>query len=173
MNVILIGYRGCGKTSLGRKLASETWKTFRDVDQETCKRFDNDSIADIWEKHGEPAWREMEVQVTADLCAMDDMVIGLGGGTLMQPGARDAVEHADAVRIYLKCDPEELYRRISADTESAKTRPNLTNLGGGVDEIVEMLHRREPVYEAVADKVLDVSHVTIESGVRYLIERCL
>jgi shikimate kinase len=173
-NIILIGYRGSGKTSLGKKLADQLWKTFADVDQETCKRFGNPSIADIWEKHGEPEWRRVEVEVTRDLCAKRDMVIALGGGTLMQPGARDAVKNAsDTARLYLKCDPEELYRRISQDKQSAATRPNLTKLGGGVEEIRAVLAEREPVYESVADKVFDVTHTDLESALRHIIQRCL
>lgn len=174
MNVILIGYRGCGKTTLGKVLASQLWKTYADVDAVTCQRFNNPSIADIWEKFGEPAWREKEVQVTRELVAKPDMVIGLGGGTLMQPGAREAVEQAaDAVRIYLKCDPKVLFERISNDKQSAQTRPALTQFGGGLEEILAVLAQREPVYEAVADHVFDVTHLQPNDAVRYLIERCL
>ncbi len=173
-NIILIGYRGSGKTSVGRKLASQLWKTFVDVDEATCARFNNPSIADIWQKHGEQEWRRVEVEVTRDLCARKDHVIGLGGGTLMQSGARQAVENApQTVRIYLKCAPEILHERIRSDSRSSATRPNLTNLGGGLEEIKAVLAVREPVYEAVADKVLDVSHVSVDDAVRYLISKCL
>lgn len=172
-NIILIGYRGCGKTTLGKQLADQLWKTFVDVDDQTCKRFDNASIAAIWDEFGEPKWREAEVEVTRELCSRADHIIGLGGGTLMEAGAREAVENADARRIYLKCEPEELFKRINADTRSAETRPNLTNLGGGVEEIKAVLDKREPVYEAVADVVFDVTQTDIESALRHLIKRCL
>lgn len=173
-NIILIGYRGSGKTSIGRKLASQLWKTFVDVDDAACARFENNSIADIWQKHGEPEWRRVEVEVTRELCVKTDHVIGLGGGTLMQPGAREAVEKApQTVRIYLKCAPEVLHQRISGDQKSAATRPNLTNLGGGLEEIKAVLAVRGPVYEAVADKVFDVTHVSVEDAVRYVISKCL
>jgi shikimate kinase len=174
MNIILLGYRGCGKTSIGKKLASQMWKTYVDVDVETCKRFRDRTIAEIWREFGEPAWRQAEVAVTRELVGRKDQVIGLGGGTLMQPGAREAVEQAaDTKRIYLKCSAEELYRRVQADTQSAATRPNLTNLGGGLDEIKAMLEKRGPVYEAVADVVFDVTHLKVDDGVRYLIQNCL
>ena len=174
MNVILIGYRGCGKTTIGRMLADQTWATFVDVDDVVCQRFGNDSIAAIWDEHGEPEWRRVEVEVTRELVSRPDHVIGLGGGTLMQPGAREAIEQAaDTVRVYLKCEPAELLRRIEADTRSAATRPNLTQMGGGLDEIKAVLAEREPVYEAVADKVLDVTHLSPEDGLRFLIQRCL
>jgi shikimate kinase len=174
MNVILIGYRGSGKTSIGKKLAGQLWKEFADVDVETCKRFGNPSIAAIWAEHGEPAWREREIEVTRELCARPDMVIALGGGTLMQPGARAAVESApQTVRIYLACDPKELLRRIEADPHSGATRPNLTAMGGGLAEIEAVLAQRDPVYRAVATHVFDVTHVNVEDAVRHLIKRCL
>ena len=173
MNIILIGYRASGKSSMGKLMAQQLWKTYKDVDHETCKVFNNPSIADIWKEHGEPAWRREEVKVTQQLCKQDDLVIALGGGTLMQPGAREAVENANAVRIYLKCKPEELYRRIQGDSQSSQTRPSLTGKGGGLDEIIEVLKVREPVYEAVADHVFDVTYTPVEDAVRYVIERCL
>ncbi|MFW6060687.1 MAG: shikimate kinase [Phycisphaeraceae bacterium] len=174
MNIVLIGYRGSGKTTIGRNLATHLWKTFLDVDREACRRFGIDSIAEIWDRYGEPAWREMEVKVVQDAMRGDDQVIALGGGTLMQPEAREAVESADNVqRIYLYCKAEELNRRIEADPVSAATRPSLTAHGGGVDEIRAVLAEREPVYRAVADHEFDVTHVTPEEAVRHLLSRYL
>ena len=90
----------------------------------------------------------------------------------MQEGARKAVEAAkDTLRVYLKATPEELHRRISTDKQSAATRPNLTNLGGGVDEVRVMLERRGPTYEAVADVVIDVTSVSIDDAVKQVIDR--
>ena len=172
MNVVLIGYSGSGKTTIGRRLADKLWKDFVDVDREACRRFGIDSIAEIWRLHGEPAWRETEVQVVQEAMQRDNQVIALGGGTLMQPGAREAVEQAgDVRRIYLYCDPAELHRRIEADPASAATRPNLTAFGGGVEEIRAMLAEREPVYRAVADDELEVTHLKPDDAVRYLLSR--
>lgn len=174
MNVILFGYRGSGKTSIGKKLAGQLWKDFADVDVETCKRFGNPSIAAIWAEHGEPAWRQREIEVTRGLCARPNMIIALGGGTLMQPSAREAVEQAkDTVRIYLSCEAKELLRRVRADPQSGATRPNLTAMGGGIEEIEAVLTQRDPVYRAVATHVFDVTHLNIEDAVRHLIKRCL
>ncbi len=173
MNIILIGYRGSGKTTIGRKLASQLWKTFVDTDDEVCKRFDNSTIAQIWDEHGERAFRDMEIQVTRELCDRDDLVIGLGGGTVLEAAARAAVEAAQAIRIYLKCEPKELHQRISGDQQTAAQRPNLTALGGGVAEIEAVLDEREPVYEAVADHVFDVTHVTADEAVGHLVRMYL
>ena len=174
MNIILFGYRGSGKTTIGKRLAAQLWKTFVDVDEQTCQRFGNDSIAAIWDEHGEAAFRAAEAEVTKELCGRTDLVISLGGGTLMQAEALAAVEQAaDAARIYLFCEPAELFRRISADDHSDKTRPHLTPLGGGLEEIEAVLAERDPVYRAVADKVFDVTHLDPVSACRYLIAKCL
>ncbi len=173
-NIVLIGYRGCGKTTIGKLLADQLWKKFVDVDDQTCKRFAGKTIAAIWQEFGEPAWRSEEVKVTTELCAKKGMIIGLGGGTLMQAGAKQAVKDAaNTVRIYLKCSAEELYRRISSDKQSAATRPALTAFGGGLEEVNAMLAQREPVYLEVADHVFDVTDIEPEAGLRHLIKRCL
>ena len=174
MNIVLFGYRGSGKTTIGRKLADQLWKDFVDVDQEACRRFGIDSIAEIWQQHGEAAWRDMEVRVVQDLMQRDEQVIALGGGTLMQPAARTAVEQAEhARRIYLSCEPAELHQRIQKDPDTSATRPNLTKLGGGVEEIRAMLDERQPVYRAVADAELEVTHLSPDAAVRYLVRRHL
>lgn len=161
MNIILMGYRASGKTSVGRLLAQSLGMSFKDIDIETCKAFGNNSIADIWQQHGEPAWRAQETLATQSLCVQDHLVIALGGGTLMQAGARLAVEEAHAWRVYLQCDPPELDRRISSDARSAQTRPSLTAAGGNLAEIKAVLAIREPVYLAVADQVVNVTSLSM------------
>ena len=174
MNIILMGYRGCGKSSLGKLIAEQLWKDFVDLDDEIVKRFDGMSIADIFSKHGEPAFRETETAAAIDLLAKDEQVIALGGGAVITPACKEAIEKAeDAVRIYLECDPKVLYERIHGDPASQETRPNLTDLGGGLEEIESLLAKRDPIYRAVADKVFDVTDIGIENGVRFLIDRCL
>jgi len=168
MNVILIGYRGSGKSSIGKKLANELWKDFVDLDQKILAHFDQSSIADIWKTHGESAFRETEQALCKQFCEKTDQVIALGGGTVMLPEARKAIEQSDAKRIYLKCDPEVLERRISGDASNADNRPSLTGKGGSLEEIQQVLSEREPVYEAVADGTFDVTHCTIEQAIQYL-----
>lgn len=172
MNIVLVGYRGSGKTTIGKRLASQLWKTFVDVDRETCRRFDDAAVADIWQTHGEPAWREAEAAVTVELLGRSNQVIALGGGSVVIPAVRQALEQASDCRtIYLRCDSSELHRRIQGDAQSATSRPSLTDRGGGLDEIQAVLAEREPMYRAVADEEFDVTRTGIDETVRHLIKR--
>ena len=173
MNVILMGYRGSGKTSIGKKIAGQTWKDFVDTDAEVVKRFDGRSIADIWETDGEPAFRVAEAEVTQKLLAGENQVIALGGGAVMDPGTAQAIKDAaDAKRIYLSAKPAVLAERIAADRNSTAARPSLTGgaavASGSVEEITAVLEQREPVYQDLADAVFDVNYVDVEQAVAYL-----
>lgn len=154
MRIVLCGYRGSGKTTVGGQVADRLGWAFSDVDDEIRQRFDGRSIAEIWAEFGEPRFREVEVEVVRELCQRERIVIALGGGSLMQDGAREAVIAAkDTLRVYLEADPAVLHARIADDANTRGQRPNLTALGGGEDEIRAVLAKREPFYRATADVV--------------------
>ncbi len=171
MNIIFMGYRGSGKTLIGKKIASQTWKEFVDTDAEVVARFNGRCIAAIWETDGEPAFRAAEAQVAAECLARDNHVIALGGGTVMQPGVAELIKAApDAKRIYLNCKPAVLAQRIAADAASTASRPSLTgnSAAGSVEEITAVLAERDPVYRELADVIFDVSYVDLPAAVAYL-----
>ncbi|MFK7788870.1 MAG: shikimate kinase, partial [Phycisphaeraceae bacterium] len=91
MNIVLLGYRGSGKTSIGRQLAVELWKDFVDLDDATRARFNNQTIADIWTDHGEAAFRKAEADAAVELLSNENQVIALGGGTLTTDAGKAAV----------------------------------------------------------------------------------
>lgn len=171
-NIVLLGYRGCGKSSLGKKIAAKTWKDFIDIDERIRDRFDGATVAEIWETQGEPAFRAVEAEVTRAAVSESGAVIALGGGTLMQPDARDAVASAsDCKRIYLHCRAAVLAERLAADPAGGANRPGLVSgSAGGADpaEIAQVLEERDPVYRAVADAVLDVTHLDLEGALSYI-----
>jgi len=170
MNIVLIGYRGSGKTSVGRAVAEALHRPFVDTDERVCERFGGVSIAEIWRTRGEAAFRAAECEVVAEVMSADDQVVGLGGGTLEQPAARAAVEAADARRFYLHCPAEVLADRIAGDGRTAATRPDLTKLGGSLEEVRAVLERREPTYRAVADHVLDAGARSVDALARSVVE---
>ncbi len=174
MNIVLIGYRGSGKTTVGKGLAEALWKEFVDTDVLVCKKLGNRTIAAIWEELGEPAFRAAEVEVTKELLTRDDHVIALGGGTVIQPCAREALlADNNNRRIYLACDAAELQRRIEGDAASRATRPNLTATGGGLAEVERVLTERDPIYRATAHITLDVTRMEPKEIVTHIVRRCL
>ena len=154
MHVVLVGYRAAGKTTAGRLAAERLGWSYLDVDrgiEARCRL----TLTEIFQRHGEPYYRDVESSVVAELCAHDDAVVTFGGGTLMRPANQ---EHArrDGLVVYLEADAGELWRRIEADPASAATRPNLA--GGGLQEVVTMLAQRaHRVYRANADLTLDAT----------------
>ena len=172
MNIVLLGYRGSGKTSIGKQLANELWKDFVDLDDVTRKRFNNQSIAEIWEQYGEAGFRQAEAEAAAGLLAKDDLVIALGGGTLTTDAGKAAVTSAEnTIRIYLSCAADALAERIAGDATTASERPSLTGTADPAAEVEAVLAQRDPVYREVADIVFDVTFCSIEEAVRHLIAK--
>lgn len=170
MNIVLFGYRGSGKSTIGRMLAERLGRAFFDTDDEACDRLNAATIAEAWNAHGEPAWRKTECEVVADLVRSDGQVISLGGGTLMQEPARQVIARSPrCLRFYLECDPNELFRRTQSDPKFSRTRPNRPELGGSVDRVRLLLAERGPIYRAVADHVIDVTAITPEQAVQQIL----
>jgi shikimate kinase len=168
MSVVLIGYRGSGKTTIGRKLADRLWQKCVDTDELVVKKAGK-SIKEIFEQGGEDGFRAIEAGVVREALKLEDHVIALGGGALDREENRQAVKASGHRVIYLKCEPEELLKRIQADPTTAETRPNLTNLGGGIEEIKSMLDLREPVYRSVMTGELEVTYLSPDEALPYIV----
>lgn len=173
MNVVLMGYRGSGKSTIGRRLAERLGLSFVDVDDRVCERMGEPNIRAIWDSVGEAAFRDMESKTVGELAAGDGCVVALGGGSVMHAGSRAALRAAgDTVRIYLRCDPHELFRRVRADRKFSQERPNRAALGGGVEQIQAMLAKREPFYRETADHEYDVTNVSLDQAIDDLLTLC-
>lgn len=169
-NLILIGYRGSGKSSLGRELADRLARPFIDTDELVRDRFDGLTIAEIWAQFGEPAFRNMECTVTAELLRYDAQVIALGGGTPVQPLARTSLENAaNAFTIYLHASPEVLLARIDSDLTTRTERPALTAASDQLDEIRDVLARRDPLYRSLADLIIEVGELSVDDAVEKIL----
>ena len=161
MNVLLIGYRGCGKSTVGRLLAERLDFGFVDTDDEIERRA-GISIREIFEAQGESGFRDLESAVIEDTClsASDTRqkkrqqktvrkVISLGGGAPLRESNREQIASAGVV-IWLEGSAESLFDRISGDATSDERRPQLSDRGG-FDEVAEILKQRTPIYSDLAD----------------------
>lgn len=135
-NIVLVGMPGCGKTSVGKKLAEYTNRTLFDTDEfvEKCGM----PIPKIFEKYGEKAFRSKETEAVKMLCSMSGKIISTGGGAVLDPKNVDYIRQ-NAVIVYIMRDVEKL------DTTS---RPLSV---GGVQGLKKMLDARDPVYKSCAD----------------------
>jgi shikimate kinase len=167
VSTVLIGYRGSGKSTIGARLADRLWQKFVDTDDLIAQKAQS-AIAEIFAAHGEAHFRQLELQAVRDALAMEDHIVSLGGGAVMQPEVRDLLRSGNHRVVYLKCEPKELLRRIQSDPTSNTTRPPLTALGGGIDEIGKVLAEREPIYRQVMHAELDVTNLTPEDAVIYI-----
>lgn len=167
MSIVLIGYRGSGKTTIGRRLADRLWWKFVDSDEQIVARAGK-TIREIFEQQGEEAFRDLEAQVVAEVLKLSDHVISLGGGAVLREANREAIKKSGHAVIYLKCDPAVLHERIAADTATAENRPALTNLGGSIEEIKQLLDAREPIYRQTMTAELDVTNQSIDDAVAWI-----
>ncbi len=157
MNITLIGYRATGKTTLARLLAERLHWAWIDADVEIERRAGK-AIARIFAEDGEPAFRDLEAAVTADLCRRTPLVLAAGGGAPLRPDNRRAIRAAGKV-VWLTARPETIHARMSGDATTASRRPSLTD-HDALAEIVHLLARREPVYREAADLVIDTEGKT-------------
>ena len=168
MSVGLIGYRGSGKTTIGRRLADRLWQPFIDTDDLVVKKAGK-SIKEIFEQEGEQRFRDLETEVVREVCTQPETVIAFGGGALDRDENREAIKQAGLRLVYFKCEPAELLKRIQNDPETAANRPALSNLGGSIEEIESVLARREPIWRNIAGAELEVTYLTPEDAVPYVV----
>lgn len=150
--LFLIGYRGTGKSTVGRLLAQRLGWDFVDADQLLEQRFG--SIRTIFSEEGEGGFRAKESTILEELCRRERHVIAPGGGVVLRPSNRERLKAAGPV-VWLTADAQTIWNRLQADESTAERRPNLTV--GGLTEIVDLLKAREPYYAACADLTLDTT----------------
>ena len=152
MLLALIGYRGTGKSSVALHLASRLGYSCVDADLEVEARAGK-SIARIFAEDGEPAFRDWEAAVLADLMRGQRVVVACGGGAVLRAENRLALRAASQV-IWLQAPPQSIAMRIAADATTAGRRPNLTAQGSDA-EIKQLLAEREPLYRECAHLAID------------------
>ena len=145
--VALVGMMGAGKSSVGRRLATKLGVPFCDADAE-IEAAAGCTIAEIFDRFGEAAFRDGECRVIGRLLAEPPHILATGGGAFIDPRSREKIK-ASAVSVWLRASAGLLAARV----HRRETRPLLRN-GEPQEIIARLLAEREPVY-AEADIVLD------------------
>ena len=139
--IFLLGFMGCGKSTIGRLLAAQLQWSFIDLDEQIVTQAQM-PIEQIFATHGEPYFRNLELALLEQMRAAENVVIALGGGTAAQEPAWAILQHG--LSIYLRCHPDELFRRLKDDPY----RPMLGHMSSAERLVVikNLLSVREPFY---------------------------
>lgn len=158
MNLYLIGYRGCGKSTIAPLVAEALsasgalWETI-DAD-DAVEEIAGMSIAEIFSEFGEAKFRKLEAEVIRSLSKQNQLVVSLGGGApIIELNRRRICETGKS--IWLRAEADLLWERISVDSQSAQQRPDLTS-SGGLQEVVQLLKHRDPIYAECADFTIEI-----------------
>lgn len=164
MNVLLIGLRCSGKTTLAPALAARLGFASVEMDELVTRELGCASAGEAIAKD-EVEFRKTEAAVLARLMMLDSCVISAGGGTPTAPDApdliRDAQDRGRLCVLYLRATPGELQRRLRLDTT---LRPSLTGRDP-VAEVPEVFAKRDAMYESVADMTIEVDSLAAEQVV--------
>ncbi|MFN6400435.1 MAG: shikimate kinase [Planctomycetota bacterium] len=151
-NLYLIGYRGSGKSTLAPRIASLLGFQCVDTDRLLETQL-GEPISDFFKRCGESEFRRIESQTILQVSKASDQVISLGGGAVLASENRDLICQTGKV-VWLRCSLDTLAARLNKDQSGAFGRPSLTGKGV-VEEIQEVLQVREPIYQEMADWIVD------------------
>ena len=160
MNIYLIGYRGTGKTTLGKALASRLGWRFIDSDDEVVNS-SGMTIRELVAKKGWPAFRDQERQTIKRIGKMEKCIVATGGGIVLDPTNVLRMQASGKV-VWLKAQPETIKARLLEDSSTEDVRPALTDKDLET-EIIETLIAREPLYRKAMDFEFDTDNIDIDT----------
>ncbi len=166
MNIVLIGFRGTGKSTVGKLLANRLERAFIDSDK-YVEDSTGKTIKHIFEEDGEEGFRKIEADVIAKLSGMDNKIVAVGGGAILK---KDNVSNLkdNGFLVLLEATPEIIHNRITQDEKTIRQRPSLTDKKS-LDEIKHLLEQREHPYKNAADYTINTSYVACEDIVNEII----
>jgi len=154
-NIVLIGFMGSGKSSVGLYLSENLNMKYISTDDIIEER-EKMKISEIFKKYGEKYFREKEKEVVKEAAGLKNCVIATGGGIVLHWENIEALKKNGRI-FFLKASPNVIYERIKDD----KTRP-LLNVARPIFAIKRILKKRMPLYKEAADYIIDTSRLSIE-----------
>ncbi|MGI5880329.1 MAG: shikimate kinase [Syntrophomonadaceae bacterium] len=161
-NIVLIGFMGTGKSSVGMKLAERLNRKFVDMDRE-IERVCGMSVSDIFRRYGEVRFRSEERLMAGKLARQTGLVIATGGGVILADGNLEALQKNGTV-INLEAKPEYIFQRVN---RKKGTRP-LIKKNITVEDIKEMLQHRQPLYQQ-AEVIVNTNDKGVDEVVEEII----
>lgn len=163
-NLVLIGFMGSGKTSVGLKLSYRLRMAVEDTDK-LIERREGRRISDIFDQQGEEYFRQQETALLEELAEQKfSRIYSVGGGTPVREENRKLLKKLGKV-IYLRARPETVYDRLKGDT----TRP-LLQCENPLERIRELMESRREAYEECADVIIDVDELGMDAILSRIME---
>ncbi len=163
-NIIFIGFMGCGKSSIGRRVAHRLGYQFLDTDELIAARAEM-SISDIFTLEGEAGFRLRETTELQKLTALSNIVLATGGGAILNPTNRDLIHQLGLV-VWLHADSETLFERASR----SRKRP-LLEVENPRSTFFNLLESRLPLYGGTADLKIDATGLSHEQTVEKIVQQ--
>ena len=164
MKIVLIGYRGTGKSVVGKLVAERLRIKCIAMDEKIVQKAGM-SIPDIVENHGWTIFRDMESEVAKELAKFDNIIIDTGGGIIERPENIKALKRNSLI-VWLKASVNTIVSRIQGGAE----RPSLTGGKSFTEEVAEVLEQRNPKYRNAAQYGIDTDRLTPEQVADRVIE---
>ena len=158
-HLFLVGYRGCGKSSVGRQLGDILGFPVIDSD-DFVEQVAGKSIREIFADGGESAFRDFESDAIQKIVqASEATVASLGGGAILRESNRMLLSE-NGRTVWMQASPEIIAARIAEDASTSERRPALTQLSG-YNEIIKLLEIREPLYRIAANRIVSTDNRTV------------
>lgn len=163
MNLVLIGYRGTGKSAVGELLSRKLGMRYISMDDEVIRKAGM-SIPEIVAQYGWQKFRDIESEVARDMASLDNVIVDTGGGAI-ERDENVACLQTNSCVFWLKASVATIVARI----ESGNQRPALTQGKSFTEEVAEVLERRTPLYEKAAHCEIDTDNLTPTQAVEEII----
>jgi shikimate kinase len=166
-NLVLIGYRATGKTSIGARLAEVLQRPFVDLDQVLVQEAGR-SVAEIVAQGGWGEFRRLEKELVARYRDARGLVLATGGGVVLDPDNVTALRE-NGILIWVTADPSVIQARLAQDQPRDANRPSLTG-GDTIREAAAVAEERAPLYQAAAQIRIDTTHKSVPQVVELVLE---